>query len=57
VEERTVADPAVVEAAVEDLGGRLVLAELAEQGPDGELTARHDHERLAAAYRAIVEAD
>ena len=57
VEERTVADPAALEAAVEDVGGRLVLAELAEEGPDGELTARHDHERLAAAYRAIVEAD
>ena len=26
------------------------------EGPDGELAARHDPERLAAAYRAIFEA-
>ena len=41
--------------AVAAAGADLVLTEVAETDGDGQLTARHDHELLAAAYRSIFE--
>ena len=55
-ETRTVGDDADgLREAVAAAGAELVLAEVAETEADGRLTARHDHELLAAAYRSIFE--
>jgi uncharacterized cofD-like protein len=55
-EARTVGDDADgLRQAVAMAGAELVLAEVAETDGDGRLTARHDHELLAAAYRSIFE--
>ena len=55
-ERRTVTDVETLDAAVASAGAHLVLADLAELGPGEQVTARHDPELLAAAYRAIFEA-
>ena len=52
---RTVSDPDALRAAVDALGGALTMVEVAEEDGAGGIAARHDHERLAAAYRAIFE--
>jgi len=56
-ERRTVTDVETLHAAVASAGAELVLADLAELDADERVTARHDHERLASAYRTIFEAD
>lgn len=55
-ERTTVTDADALESAVAAAGGVLVTADLAELDEDGRVTPRHDHERLAAAYRDIFEA-
>ncbi len=55
-ERTTVTDSEGLEAAVREAGGVLVTADLAELDEAGRVTPRHDHERLASAYRDIFEA-
>jgi len=56
-ERRTVIDVETLHAAVASAGAELVLADLAELDAEQRVTAHHDHERLASAYRTIFEAD
>jgi uncharacterized cofD-like protein len=52
---RSVADTGALRAAAAAAGAAVVLADVAEEDGDGRPTARHDHEKLAATYRSIVE--
>jgi uncharacterized cofD-like protein len=52
VDERSVGDPDLLEAAAGRLGARVVLADVARS--DG--TARHDREKLSSAYARIMSA-
>ena len=52
---RTVADAEALRTAATAAGAGLVLADVAEEDADGRPTARHDHDKLAATYRSIVE--
>jgi uncharacterized cofD-like protein len=55
-EARTVGhDAEGLRLAVAATGADLLLAEVAESDGAGRLTARHDHELLAAAYRSVFE--
>jgi len=54
-ERRSVDDADGLGTMMAGLGARLVLAEVAEEDQSGRMTARHHHERLAAAYRSILE--
>lgn len=53
---RAVGDPDGLRAVVGSLGGELTLVEVAEEDGSGGIAPRHDHELLAAAYRAVFEA-
>ena len=50
-ERRTVTDVETLRAAVASAGAALVLADLAELDAEQRTTARHDHGKLASAYR------
>jgi len=56
-ERRTVIDVETLDAAVASAGAELVLADLAELDAEERVTARHDHERLASAYRILFESE
>jgi uncharacterized cofD-like protein len=55
-ERTTVSDVEGLESAVASAGGALVLADLAERDEEGRVTAHHDADLLASAYRGIFEA-
>jgi hypothetical protein len=52
---RTVSDVKALRAAVDALDAELTMVEVAEEDGSGGIAPRHDHERLAAAYRGIFE--